>query len=491
MPAGAQERPQTKAVKQTDDLTRLRDFLEERTGIFLPPEQLDRLQEFLHDPRHPPCASGEILEAMSAGSRWGKEYLNRLVAAVATNETYFFRILPHFQVLEKYVFPEIVSANNRRGKRSLKIWSAGCSSGEEPYSIAILLLERFPELREWEVSILGTDIDREALEKARQGVYGSWSFRGVEPGILRKYFHPASEGRYGIDERLRACVRFQPLNLKNDPYPFRGNGTSDLDLILCRNVIIYFRAETTKEILKRFYQCLNPGSFLLTGAGEYGRDLYRGFEVRVFPQAVVYQKPSEKCENQGAPLRSLKPLVARPLKAVAVEPSKARAPQTDATEEAISLIARGEIDQALLVLASAVEKQPDNPRPSFLLGELATNRGHFTEAEHWLKRVLELDPLYLDAQYLLALLWLEGEKTFDALRAFQRTIYLDPNFPMAHFYLARLYRETGQQEKATKCLLAVKNLIATLPPDHEIPGGEGMTAHQLLGLAEQEIKNNE
>lgn len=478
------------------DLLRLRDLLEKKTGLYILDDKLNRLEEPFKDL----CATvstpspEEILRAIDAGGPDGIRYLEKLVAAVATNETYFFRIPAHFDTLRDYLLPEIVERKKSRGEKTLKIWSAGCSTGEEPYSIAILLLEYFPELLSWQVDILATDIDRDALEYARQGIYRSWSFRGVKPEMIQKYWAPLKGERYRIDERARALVRFSPLNLESDAYPSTGNGTNELDVIVCRNVTIYFRPHTIRKILQRFYGGLVEGGFLLTGAAEYSREAYRDFEARVFPETVIYQKPSAKA---AAPAASPVPWVRRaPLPRPSPRPVGPKAKIVEAVEQpaaedllakTVELISRGELDTALVLLAGLAEKTPKDSRVCFLLGQLAADRQHLAEAAYWLDRTVVLDPLNLWAHYSMALLWMDEGKLDEALGAIKKTIYIDANFALGHFYLGKIHRIQGRTAQARRSFAAAKSLLASASLSENLPGADGITGRQLLMLVDREL----
>jgi len=495
----AQDRVPPQLTYPKPDLLKLRDLLEEKTGIYFSDDKLDRLEEPFRDSRHllASTAPAEAIQEIRAGSDRGAAYLNQLVGAVATNETYFFRTRPHFQVLKGYLLPEISQAKNSQGKKSLRIWSAGCSTGEEPYSIAILLLETIPDIRAWDVTILATDIDLEALERAQEGIYRPWSFRGVGPEIIKKYFHPEKGERYRIDERIRSWVTFRPFNLKCDPCPSPLNGTSDLDIIFCRNVTIYFRLETTEKILRNFYTCLREEGFLLAGAAEYFPQAYQDFEVRVFPESLVYQKPSlQKRILRPGPVLSLlpawqpvQPAASRARKPVpeSKKPAPEKRAESHPLDQALDLINRGETDKALVLLAGWAEKSPDDTRVCYLLGKISADRHHFPEAYHWLSRALQLDPLHLWSQYLLGLLWMEEGKTDEALQAFKKTVYIDPSLALGHFYLGRIYKERGQLEKARKSFAAVKSLLDPAPPSEVLRGTEGITTQQLLSLVDREV----
>jgi chemotaxis protein methyltransferase CheR len=478
------------------DLLRLRDLLEKKTGLYILDDKLNRLEEPFRDlcGTLPAVLPRDIIRAIEAGDQDGLGYLDTLVAAVATNETYFFRIPAHFDTLKDYLLPEIVERKKSRGERALKIWSAGCSTGEEPYSIAILLLEHFPELLSWQVDILATDIDLDALARAGEGIYRPWSFRGVMPELIRKYWSPLKGERYRIDDRARALVRFSPLNLESDTYPSAVNGTSDLDIIVCRNVTIYFRPHTIRKILQRFHDGLIEGGFLLTGAAEYSREAYLDFEARVFPETVIYQKPSAKAAAPAvkpvpwvrrAPLPRPSP---RPVEPTAKKVEAAAPPVAeDLLAKTVELISRGELDTALVLLAGLAEKTPKDSRVCFLLGQLAADRQHLAEAAYWLSRTIALDPLNLWAHYSMALLWMDEGKLDEALGAIKKTIYIDANFALGHFYLGKIHRTQGRTAQARRSFAAAKSLLASASLSENLPGADGITGRQLLMLLDREL----
>lgn len=478
------------------DLLNLRDLLEEKTGLYLPEEKLDQLENIFSDSKEGLASTcpQEVIQSIAACSEKGRAYLNKLIAGVATNETYFFRTSPHFEVLKNYVLPELLQAKSSQGKKTLKIWSAGCSTGEEPFSLAILLLETLPDIDAWEVTILATDIDLDALERAEMGIYRPWSFRGVDPEIIRAYFRPEDGERLRIDDRIRNLVTFQPLNLKSDLYPSSFFGTTDLDIIFCRNVTIYFRQKTTLKVVRRFYDCLNEGGFLLTGAAEYSPQIYQDFKARVFPETVIYQKLSFK--ERISPPKAVSPLwppsnVWQPPRPPATEAKIDQAAQKnnerDPVDEALDFLSEGEVDRALVFLAGLAKKNPQDSRACFLLGQISADRHHLREAAYWLSRTLVLDPLHLGAHYFLGLLCIEEGKMNEAIQSLKKTIYIDSNFALGHFYLGKIYKDQGQIEKAYKSFASVKSLLGSASRSETLRGAEGITAQQLLTLIDREL----
>ncbi len=172
----------------------------------------------------------------------------------------------------------------------MRIWSAGCSTGEEAYSLAILLTELIPDWQHWHLHILGTDINIESIKKARQGVYGNWSFRTVDEQKKKAYFTPKKDN-WQIQDWIKQLVKFEYGNLVKDNFPDFTSDIAMMDLIVCRNVFVYFEAEAIAQVLRKFHQTLRPGGYLLTAHAElYGQQL-DDFYSHVFPQSVIYQRP--------------------------------------------------------------------------------------------------------------------------------------------------------------------------------------------------------
>jgi chemotaxis protein methyltransferase CheR len=214
-----------------------------------------------------------------------EEELAKVVDVLTTNETYFFREMNQLRTLTEEIVPEIVQ---RRGaQRRLRIWSAGCSTGEEPYTLAILLLE-LPALRGWDVEIFASDISQRVLQAARRGIYAESSFRSTEPAYRERYFEPVDAAASRIVERVRRLVSFGQLNLLA---PEQWTILGQFDVILCRNVMIYFNGAGKKQMVENFHRKLDDGGFLLLGHSESLMNISTAFTLRHFLHDMVYQKP--------------------------------------------------------------------------------------------------------------------------------------------------------------------------------------------------------
>jgi chemotaxis protein methyltransferase CheR len=209
-----------------------------------------------------------------------------LVDNLTTNETYFFRESLQLRAFTDEILPELrQSAGDRK---VLRIWSAGCSTGEEPYTIAILLLESGDWWRDWQLEILGSDINQRVLHTARKGVYKRSAHRATSPEMLAKYFVQDEKGDYRIIDRVKELVSFSSVNLLD---PHKTSLISNMDVIFCRNVIIYFDREAKRKVIDSFYQKLRDGGYLLLGHSESLINISNAFVLRTLKNDMVYQKP--------------------------------------------------------------------------------------------------------------------------------------------------------------------------------------------------------
>lgn len=214
--------------------------------------------------------------------------LEEIMDLLTTNETYFFREEYQLKAFTDEIVPEIHAARAmREHTHRIRVWSAGCSTGEEPYTIAMLLLE-MDCLRDWSIEIVGTDISQRVLQHARRGVYGPSAFRSTDTYFKHKYFAPHEEGGYRIKDEVRKLVTISHLNLLDST---RMKMLGSFDLIFCRNVIIYFDQPAKKKVVESFYQVLRDSGYLLLGHSESLMNITTLFNLRHFKNDMVYQKP--------------------------------------------------------------------------------------------------------------------------------------------------------------------------------------------------------
>lgn len=209
---------------------------------------------------------------------------------ITNTESFFFRDKGQFKLLKNHIFPELIS--RKADTRKIRICSAGCSTGEEPYSVAMMLYESFPEIKGWELTILGVDINSTALEKARKGIYRPWSFRGVDPTIQTRFFEQINN-HYHINQNVRNMVSFKAGNLLDNSALNPFSYIRDIDLILCRNVFIYFSNSAVKAALDKFYNALSPLGYLVVGHAELYSQNPSNFQAKMFEESIAYQRPED------------------------------------------------------------------------------------------------------------------------------------------------------------------------------------------------------
>ena len=233
--------------------------------------------------------------------------LSHLFEAVTTNETFFFRNAPQLRTLQKEVLPRLMAGPEVRQRAGLRIWSVGCSSGEEPYTLAIVLDQVMGRmLDDWDVEILAVDISQKMLDHAKAGVYSKYSLRRTPPAIINKYFIKRGD-RYEVKDRIKKMVRFEQMNLKDDKSLRR---VGRMALIFCRNVIIYFDKPMTRSVLGHFYRAMNPGGYLFLGHAETLTRDDHSFKPALFAGASLYQKPEiAPAPPSPPPVRGLGPSI--------------------------------------------------------------------------------------------------------------------------------------------------------------------------------------
>ncbi len=221
-------------------------------------------------------------------SKNSEEELSAIIDVLTVNETYFFREQNQLRTFSDEILEEFKETN--RDRKSLRIWSAGCSTGEEPYTVAMLINEK-PEFRNWDVEIYGSDINQRVLQTARRGIYRKNSFRTTDPYFKSRYFSEDEDGTSRIADSMKRNVNFSYLNLID---PLKTRFLGKMDVILCRNVLIYFDNASRKKVIENFYDRLTDGGYLLLGHAESLINISTAFTLKHFKNDMVYQKPVKK-----------------------------------------------------------------------------------------------------------------------------------------------------------------------------------------------------
>ncbi|TAJ32024.1 MAG: protein-glutamate O-methyltransferase CheR [Nitrospirae bacterium] len=262
----------------------LRDLIYERSGIFFQENKKylleGRLQARIKERN---CASYEEYYNLLKFDAWRDKELSTLFNLVTTNETFFYRDLAQLQTFMEMIVPATMKAN--AGTSSLKIWSAAASTGDEAYTLGMMLLEH-PPLAKWSIEILATDISEATLNLARKAVYGEYAVRNIPPALLQKYF-TVLDGQYVLSAKVKHLVKLANMNLYDSA---RLKMVRGMDVIFCRNCLIYFDEKAKKKILDNLYDCLSPNGHLVVGFSESLHNITRAFRPLQGNRAVVYQK---------------------------------------------------------------------------------------------------------------------------------------------------------------------------------------------------------
>ncbi|HSV78112.1 MAG TPA: CheR family methyltransferase [Ramlibacter sp.] len=384
--------------------------------------------------------------------------LQLLARHLTIGETYFFRDAPLHDALARRILPALVHARRATGRR-LRIWSAGCATGEEPYSLAMLLHPLLPDLDDWQLSLVGTDVNADALRKAEAGRFGVWSFRATPPLLRDAWFEPLPDGRRAIAPRIRAMVNFRPLNLARPDWAAPAAGMHGFDLVLCRNVLMYFAPDLAQRVLLHLQDAVADGGWLVLGPGEASVPLPPGLEQVAFSGTLVYRRRS----RATAPARSSTPVPPKvPANATAQVPARVSATLTRPARGA-----RPSLPPSVPVDACARQAR------------LLADQGRLAEARAWCERWIAADRVDACAHYLHGMLLMaEGQRTA-AAAALRRTLFLDPGFVLAHVAAGQLARSAARDDDALRHFRAARRLLQRHADDELLPHGEGLTAGGL------------
>ncbi|MDD2272386.1 MAG: tetratricopeptide repeat protein [Desulfuromonadaceae bacterium] len=411
--------------------------------------------------------------------------LLRLTELLTVNETYFFREPDHLNMMADTLLPEFMAL---RKQRPIRIVSAGCSTGEEPYSIAIMLRERFGAASERLFEVVGVDIDSTVIASAQRGVYGKNSFRGMDKSLLERYFEAGSSGRYQVCDAIRKQVGFEVVNLLGPSYPERMQLP---DIILYRNVSIYFPGQVQREIFGRLAELLAAEGALLVGAAEtFHHDIgvlslvkqdslfyYRKTPPLVFEERRTASRFSTTSKRlEAGAVRTGSAAVAKP-QPPPMRPQATNAPDSPAKrpyslprvdirerfDEAITLAHSKQYDTALDVLAAIIEQDGTFEKAYVLKGSLLLSLSRFDEALVVCKTVLERDPLCLEAYLMLGIIARQMRNNDEAIKRFREAIYLDATCWLAHFHTGEILYAQGDEKRSRSSFETTLKILAGGP----------------------------
>lgn len=431
-------------------------------------------------------------------SELSRTQLEILASHLTIGETYFFREPKSFDAIEQQVINHLIL--KRSGKdQHLRIWSAGCATGEEPYSLAILLCRMIPDISNWNISILATDINPVFLKKASAGVYGKWSFRGVPKWIIDKYFSRTRSDHYQIHPNIKRLVTFKYLNLAEDVFPSLTNGTNGMDLIMCRNVLMYFSTPRAKQVIENLRLALVDGGCLAVSSVEASHILFAAFEPITFQDVTLYRKAGDGI-NLSSPAINMDfhtteaepashtemilPTIEKTVLPAVTRETETEKTETDFYEEVAVLSRQGRYTEAVDKLSGILTKMPQDTRAMDLMARALANQGLLAEAVSWCEKAISCNKLDSSFYYLLATIQQECGQIDEAITALKRALYLDPELVLAHFSLGNLARLQGKHSDAGRHFTNALALLDKYQPGDLLPESEGMTVQRLREIIE-------
>jgi len=490
------------------DLDRFRGIIARRLGLQFDdsrPELLvDVLQQRLKARR---CVRPGLYLGPIDSATEEREEMRALASLLTVTETYFLRGSEQFRVLTKVALPERIVL--RGAEKRLRLLSAGCASGEEAYSLAIVLREGFPELSTWQVEILGVDLNPAMIAKARAGRYSKWSLRDTPDELRNRYFR-VDGADFLLNEEIRTMALFEEQNLA-------GSGLINLgrfDVILCRNVIMYLVPEAARSVIQGLTQILVPGGFLFLGYAETLRGLSHDFHLQQTDDAFYYQKREEGGKApvnipRTQPFNVTPPSMDLPdiawVDAVGRASEHINRLSRDAvgrTEPppktvgrsplelgfALELLHQERFREALEVLGSSPQETGGDPDAQLLRAGLLVNCGDLEAAEAVCRGILSADDLNAGAHYLTALCRERAGDTQGAMEHDRAAIYLDGAFAMPHLHLGRMAKRSADPATARRELDLAATLLSREDPARILLFGGGFSRDALLAFSRAEMQ---
>ncbi len=476
---------------QTEWLTQV---VRRRTGIVLQPYQLDNLPATVQGAceRFGYRDVDAYLRHLDEGVASSPE-LEYLVARITVGESYFFRDDEQLRFLREAWLPEVIDRKYRSGDRTLRIWSAGCAAGQEIYTLAILLSESLPQPESWSLHLLGTDINTDSLSQAIRGQYTAWSMRATDAGLRARHFDQLGDV-FRIRPQLRELVKFSYLNLLEDNFPTMLSGTAAMDLILCRNVFIYFDAALIPPVMQKFHDALLPGGYLMLGASDLTAEPIPGLELHHWGNTFCYRRGNGLAAVPSAavplymPPRAPQP-VPEPAPAAVAEPPPAPAPRPIRSPypEVIKLLRAERWDAVVSKVDELAARDGMDAELAQHKAKALANLGLMEDAAREGEASLAMAPLDKHTYLITALIMVELGKLDKAQEALRKALFLDSNFVEAHFQNGLLQLRLGERKAGLRSLSNALELAERLDPQRQVHNAPGLVFGRLAEILRKEL----
>jgi chemotaxis protein methyltransferase CheR len=482
-------------------LSQLSEFVASRFGLYFPRERWLDLQRAVCCAAQE-CGCRDDMERYIQGllvRTLSQGQIEALASHLTVGETYFFRENCSLEILDKHIVPGLIRARKGLGK-AIKIWSAGCSTGEEPYSVAIVLSKLMAGPEKWNVEILATDLNARSLQKASEGIYGEWSFRGTPAWVRRTYCEAVEDDRWAIVPTIKKMVSFAQLNLIDDAYAPFTNYPNSQDVIFCRNVLMYFTPEGMRKVVRQLHRSLATDGWLIVSPTETSQELFSEFATITLGDVTLYRKsathPSTTLalplldeDRSGVQLPEWTMQAPELVRIAHGEPNQ-EAPEDQTClesvasskasyEQALRLYEQGRYEDMEQVIVALPPQDGDHASTTLLLARSYANQGKLAAALVWCDKAIAADKMAARAYYLRATILQEQGSIPEALLALKHAVYAEPQFVLGHFSLGNLALKDGRLKESEKHFENVFLLLAQYQPEDIVPESEGLSAGKL------------
>jgi chemotaxis protein methyltransferase CheR len=504
------------AAPRPEDILRFRALVGARMGLFFDDDKVELLAEVLRERLEARGLEQPDTYLDQLATRGGEE-VGALARRLTIGETYFFRYLDHFRAFADVVLPD--RARYQGVRRQLRILSAGCASGEEAYTLAILLREHLPDVGSWDIRIRGIDINPAMIAAAGRARYSEWSLRET-PAVMRERYFQRHGREFHLDEQVRSSVTFETRNLLDEDPSFWQPGS--FDVVFFRNVMMYFAPDVMRAIVTRITASLTPGGFLFLGHAETLRGVSSEHHLRHSHDAFYYQrKDADRCTVVAVAPRSdiggevdvpmTPPVGSAPhdvswIEAIQVASDRiatlsgASPSGGSAAREAVrhgedwdlrpalELLRRERFEDAMDLLRALPAASQRDTNAQLLRAVLLTNAGNLVEAEAVCREILGRDELHAGAHYLVALCREHAGERRAAVEHDQAATYLDASFAMPHLHLGLLARRAGDDAEARTELERALTLLTCEDASRVLLYGGGFSREGLVELCRAELR---
>jgi chemotaxis protein methyltransferase CheR len=438
---------------------------------------------------------------------WDHRYIDILAKYLTVGETYFFREKAHLDFFRKHILSEKM-LNQGPGGPSFNIWSAGCCTGEEPYTLAMIIKETLGDKHHLPIRIFGSDVNKEFLHKATRGIYTSWSFRETPPEIREKYFTKHGN-RYEIVPEIKKMITFGFMNLANGNFSGFPEDVVPFHLIFCRNVLMYFTPDQIRKATSGFYSCLTDQGYLIPGIVEVNDDNFYKFNPLQLKTCTIYQKgsipgkpfaepvkpdnnkrilsalpenkvkttrkPEDKAHNKPKPPPLIPHVISLDTQAGSIEPK--------------DLFQSGEYERCIRECMVRLEGDKNNTELLKLILKSYANTGQLSEALRYGEHLISLATASSDDFYHVAQVMFETGNFDQALQILKKALYLDPNHIFSQYLMGLVLQRLGKNEASQKHFRNALDVLNQHQDNEVLPGAEGLTAGRIRQMITN-MKNN-